>query len=190
VVAKLYEEAEIEPSPEIAGILLSGVLADTLLFRGPTTTREDRRVGAELAQRAGVDMEELGNTILNLASDVSDRSAEQLLAADFKDFSVDGCHFGIGTIETTNGTTVLARREELLSALSRLRERGYTSVLFAVIDIMREQTSLLVVGHGEAVATAFEKPLTDEYTVELPGIVSRKKHIVPLLGTMARQITR
>jgi manganese-dependent inorganic pyrophosphatase len=188
IVAKLFAEANIPVPGPIAGVLLGGILADTLLFRGPTTTPEDRRVAALLAEVAGVDMEELGTCILTIASDVSDRSADQLLTADFKEFNVEANRFGIGVIETSNGATVLTRRDELLRAMEQLKERGYTTVIFAVIDLLQERTTLLVVGHPEAVAEAFEAKLIGEHTVELPGILSRKKHIVPLLTTVSRNI--
>ncbi len=188
IVAKLFVEAGIPIPQPIAGVLLAGVLADTLLFRGPTTTPEDRRIAADLAAQAGVDMQELGTAILELASDVSDRSAQQLLIADFKDFSLDSHLFGIGVIETTNGADVLARRAEILAEMSRLRERGYTSVLFAVIDILHERTTLLVVGYPEAVAATFNAPLEEGSTIQLSGILSRKKQIVPLLGTLSQHI--
>lgn len=189
IVAKLFDEAGLAPPPPIAGVLLSGILADTLLFRGPTTTPEDHRVAGLLAERANVDMHELGSCILELASDVSDRSAQQLLTTDFKDFNVDDAHFGIGVIETTNGADVLARRDELLVEMARLRERGYTSVLFAVIDILRERTTILIEGYPEAVAEVFEATLDESGTaIRLPGIMSRKKQIVPQLSAIARAI--
>jgi manganese-dependent inorganic pyrophosphatase len=190
IVAKLFDEAATTLPQEIAGVLLGGILADTLLFRSPTTTPEDRRIASILAEKAHVDMQEFGAQILTLASDVSDRSPEQLLTDDFKDFSIDGSHFGVGMIETTNGVAVLTRAKELLAAMQHLRDRGYTSVLFAVIDIVRERTTVLVEGHPRAVAEGFNVPLTDEHTLELPGILSRKKHIVPLLGAINRNIPR
>src|SRR5262249_35951723 len=143
IVAKLFAESSLAIPAPVAGVLLGGILADTLLFRSPTTTAEDRWAAERLAEAAGVDLDELGAEILRLASDVSDRSAEQLLMADFKDFNVDDRLFGIGVIETTDGAAVLARRDELRVAMDRLRERGYTTVLFAVIDIMHEKTTLL-----------------------------------------------
>ena len=190
IVAKLFMEGNVPIPAPIAGALLSGILADTLLFRGPTTTPEDRRVAAHLTERAGVDMQELGTRILNIASDVSDRSAEQLLLVDFKEFTAEGRRFGIGTIETTNGDEVLARRDEVLAALRKQQERGYTSVIFAVIDILHERTTLLVVGHPEALAATFDAPLIDGCAVELPGILSRKKNIVPQLAPLAQRIAR
>jgi manganese-dependent inorganic pyrophosphatase len=190
IVAKLFMEGNVPIPAPIAGGLLSGILADTLLFRGPTTTPEDRRVAAILTELAGVDMEELGTRILNIASDVSERSAEQLLLADFKEFTAEGRRFGIGTIETTNGDEVLARRDEILAALRTQQERGYTSVIFAVIDILHERTTLLVVGHPEALAATFDAPLVDGSAVRLPGILSRKKNIVPQLTALAQRIAR
>jgi manganese-dependent inorganic pyrophosphatase len=124
-----------------------------------------------------------------LASDVSDRSAVQLLSGDFKDFNVDGSLFGVGVIETTNGADVLARREEILAEMARLRQGGYTAVLFAVIDILREQTTMLIEGHEEAVAEVFDAQLRDGHVITLGGILSRKKQIAPLLGTIRRAIT-
>ncbi len=190
IVAKLFAEADVPMPREIAGVLLSGILADTLLFRGPTTTPEDRRLAEYLAQQAEVDMHELGTCILVLASDVSDRSAAQLLSADFKELSVDDSHFGIGVIETTNAGDVLARRDELLAEMARLGDHGYTSVMFAVIDILRENTTVLVVGHAEEAAEAFGVPLENDHVFHLPGIVSRKKHLVPVLATIRRMIAR
>jgi len=190
IVAKLFEEARIDVPTEIAGVLLSAILTDTLLFRGPTTTAEDRRVALRLAETADVDVDELGNAILKIASDVSDRSAEQLLTGDFKEFSVANCRFGIGMIETADGSAVLDRRDELLEAMSAVRGRGYTSVLFGVIDIVRERSTILADGYAGIVATIFDGQLRDDHTIELPGIISRKKNIVPLLGDVAGQVGR
>ncbi len=191
IVAKLFAEASISVPQPIAGVLLAGILADTLLFRGPTTTPEDRRVAAALALRAGVSADELGAAILKRASAVADRSAEQLLMADFKEFMAEGSRFGIGVIETANGGDVLARRTEMLTTMARQRTQGpYASVLFAIIDILQEQTTILVVGYPEAVAAAFAAPLLDGQLIAVPGILSRKKHIVPLLGAIAHRIPR
>ncbi|MGH2387497.1 MAG: putative manganese-dependent inorganic diphosphatase [Chloroflexota bacterium] len=188
IVAKLFDEAELPIPAPVAGVLLSGLLADTLLFRGPTTTKEDRRVAAKLAAIAGQDIQELGMRILELASDVSDRTAEELLTGDFKELMVDGTQFGIGAIETTNAADVLARQDELLVAMATLGERGYASVMFAVIDILHEQTTLLVAGHAAAVAEAFNVPLEGDHVIHLPGIVSRKKNLVPMLSTIRKLI--
>jgi manganese-dependent inorganic pyrophosphatase len=190
IVAKLFDEGRVPVPPPIAGVLLGAILTDTLLFRAPTTTPEDRRVAERLAKIARVEAQELGAEILRRASDVSDRTADQILNADFKEFNVDGARFGIGVIETANGEAVLSRRDELLPAMDRVRGSGYSCVLFAVIDIVRERTSILVDGCPDAAAAAFGTPLTDDRVLELPAILSRKKNIVPLLGDIAAGIKR
>lgn len=190
IVAKLFVEAGIELPRHIAGVLLSGVLADTLVFRGPTTTQEDRRIAAILSERAGVAIDELGARILSLASDVSDRSAEQILTTDFKEFSVDDMRFGVSVLETTSKAGILSRKDEMLRAMRALRsEQGYTSVLFAIIDIVSESTTILVDGYAAEVAETFGVPLEHGNTIHLPGILSRKKHLVPQLGSLAGRIT-
>ena len=83
---------------------------------------------------------------------------------------------------------MLARGDEVLDAMSRLQETGYSSVLFAVVDIVAEATRVLVVGHTADVAETFGGTRVDEHTVDLPGIISRKKHLVPRLGDLARRI--
>ena len=108
--------------------------------------------------------------------------------SDFKEFRIEGSRFGVGTFETADGSEVLLRRAEVLDAMSRLRNKGYASVLFAVIDILKERTTILASGHEEAVAETFGAALQEGHTIHLPGILSRKKHIVPLLGTLAQQI--
>jgi manganese-dependent inorganic pyrophosphatase len=189
IVSKLFMESGVPLPESIAGVLLSGILADTLLFRGPTATPEDRRVAAILAERVGIDVNELGARILSLASDVSDRSPEQIVLADFKEFRIDGCNFGVSTFETADGAEVLSRERQVLDAMDAIRRRGYDSVLFAVIDIIRESTTILAVGNAEAVAQTFDAVLEDGHAVQVPGILSRKKHIVPLLGGLAQRIT-
>jgi manganese-dependent inorganic pyrophosphatase len=190
IVAKLFDEAELPIPAPVAGVLLSGLLADTLLFRGPTTTNEDRKQAAKLASIADQDIQELGMRILELASDVSDRTAEELLSGDFKELMVDGTQFGIGVIETTNAADVLARQDELLVAMAALGERGYASVMFAAIDILHEQTTLLVAGHAAAVAEALNAPLEKDHIIHLPGIISRKKNLVPILSTVRKLIEK
>jgi manganese-dependent inorganic pyrophosphatase len=188
IVGKLFMEADVPVPAPVAGVLLSGILADTLLFRGPTSTSEDRRVAEILAERAGVDIEELGSRILSLASDISDRTGDQIVMSDFKEFRVEGARFGVAVFETADDGAVLSRRAEVLEAMSRLLGQGYTSVLFAVIDIIKERTTILAVGHPEDVAETFGAQLEDGNTIHLRGILSRKKNIVPLLGNLAEKL--
>jgi manganese-dependent inorganic pyrophosphatase len=182
LVAKLFGEAGIAIPPWIAGLLAGGIVADTLLFRSPTVTPEDRRAAFDLAATAGVDVEELGAAILDIASDVSGRTAEELIATDFKEFHVNGVRFGVGVIETTNAAALANRQSELRDALEQKRAAGFWSVLLVVTDVFHERTVVLIAGHPDRVAEAFRVPLCDGYFLDLPGVYSRKKQIVPRLS--------
>ena len=94
----------------------------------------------------------------------------------------------MGTFESANGDAVLARSGEVLEVMDRLQGRGYTSVMFAVIDILRECTTILVSGHTLAAAETFGGSMEDTHTIKLHGILSRKKDIVPLLPALAKRI--
>lgn len=182
LVARLFAEGSVAIPPDVAGLLVGGILADTLLFRSPTVTAVDRQVARELAELAGIDLNELGAAILDIASDVGGRTAEELVSFDFKDFQINGERFGVAVIETTNAAALAGRRAELTEALEQRRAFGYWSVLLVVVDVFHERTLVLVSGHAEEVARAFDARLRDGVALDLPGVYSRKKQIVPRLG--------
>jgi manganese-dependent inorganic pyrophosphatase len=182
LIAKMYREAEITVPPPYAGIMLGAILTDTLLFQSPTTTPEDRAIAGWMAEIAGVGIDVLGAELIAIQSDVSDRSAEQLVRGDFKSFLIDGSSFGVGVIETGDAAQVLARRADLLRAMRQVRRDGYATVLLVVTDVVHRRTTILVEGNPKQVARAFGADLKDGASIELPGVYSRKKQVVPLLG--------
>ncbi len=182
IIAGLYWESGIPIPPPIAGILLGGILTDTVTFRSPTSTSRDEQVGRHLAELAGVDLEAFAEEIFAVASDISQRSLRDVLTTDFKEFTVDGARFGIGYMETTDRGQVDAVQDELVAEMKRLRaDRGYAAMLFIVVDIRRDESEILVAGNEQAVAEAFEQELVSPHSFVLPGVVSRKKQVVPLL---------
>ncbi len=185
IIAGLYHEAGVAIPREVAGLLLGGLLFDTLILRSPTSTPKDERVAAELAEITGEDSEQYGQELFEAAaSDIQGRSAEALLTADFKEFTVGNSKFAIGTVETASPASVERRILELLSAMQRLsRERGYSSFLFMIVDIINMRCHLLIYGGEQAVAEVLGVPLeADGHSLEVEGLVSRKKQLVPLLG--------
>jgi len=165
--------------------LLAGLLYDTLILRSPTSTARDERVAAELAEITGEDIEQYGQELFAAAAaDLSARSPESLLTADFKEFAVGDKKFAIGTVETASPATIEKRIPELLSTMQRLaQERGYSSFLFMIVDIINMQCRLLVWGGERAVADVLRVPLeADGHTLVVDNLVSRKKQLVPLLG--------
>jgi manganese-dependent inorganic pyrophosphatase len=188
IIAGLYDEAGIPIAPPIAGILLGGLISDTVLFRSPTSTPRDRRVAAELANRAQVEPEELGRELFAVASDLSQRSPREILTADFKEFRADDLRFAVGYMETLHKGHVDAIRDELLDQMKALRaERGYASLLFMVVDVAHSQTEILIAGLEREVAEALGERLVSPHSVIVGGVMSRKKQVVPILPRLARR---
>jgi manganese-dependent inorganic pyrophosphatase len=188
IIAGLYDEAGIAVPRPIAGILLGGLISDTVLFRSPTSTPRDRRVAAELAERAQVDPEELGRQLFAVASDLSQRSPREIVTTDFKEFRLDDLLFAVGYLETLHKGHVDAIPDELLGQLQILRaERGYAALLFMVVDVAHSQTEILIAGLEREVAEALGERLVTPHSVIVGGVMSRKKQVVPLLSRLARR---
>lgn len=182
IIFKLFRENMIQIPRPIAGVMLGAILTDTILFRSPTCTLEDRRAAEVLAERAGVDLQELGTAVLSAASDLAGKQPRELLLADFKEFALGNLRFGVSTVETVNSAAVAAMREDLHEQMKSIQEeRKYASFILMVADIAHEQTELLIEGHEREVAAGFGKPLADGHRIEFRGILSRKKQIVPIL---------
>ncbi len=185
IIVGLYHEAGIDIPRDVAGLLLAGLLYDTLILRSPTSTSRDERVAAELAKITGEDIEQYGQEIFTAAAtDLNGRSAEELITADFKEFSVGDAKFAIGTVETASPTTIEKRSAELLSTMQHLsQERGYTSFLFMIVDIINMRCHLLINGGEQAVAEVLGAQLEEDgHSAVVEELVSRKKQVVPLLG--------
>jgi len=187
IITTLYEEAGVSIPPPIAGLLLAGLLYDTLILRSPTCTPRDKRVAKHLASVAGVDIDTYGREIFNAAADYDHKTATELLEGDFKEFTIGPAKFGIGTVETATPDRILERQAELLETMGNLaRERGYLSFLFMIVDIIQLRCHLLIYGQERAVAGAFHQPLVGNgHMVIVPGLASRKKQVVPLLPQIA-----
>ena len=192
IIVGLYHEAGTPIPREAAGLLLAGLLYDTLILRSPTCTARDEKVAAQLAEITGEDIERYGQEIFEAAAaDLANRSAERLLTADFKEFTVRDAKFAIGTVETASPATIEKRSEELLQTMRRLaHERGYTSFLFMIVDIINMQCTLLIWGGERAVAEVLKRPLeAGGHSIIVEGLVSRKKQLVPLLGRIQSMLS-
>ena len=184
IITGLYHEAGIAIPRDVAGLMLAGLLYDTLILRSPTCTPRDERVAEELAAITGEDIEEYGQALFAAAAtDLNEKSAEDLLTSDFKEFTMGDAKIAIGTVETASPTTVERRSSELLSTMQRIaHERNYVSFLFMIVDIINMRCHLLIWGGEHAVAEALQVPLeADKHSVIVEGLVSRKKQLVPLL---------
>jgi manganese-dependent inorganic pyrophosphatase len=187
IVAGLFDEAGIPLPPSMAGILLGGLIADTVLFRWPTSTPRDQRVARELASIAQVDVEELGSEIFAVASDLSGRSPREILTTDFKEFRIDDNPFAVGYLETVHKRRIDEIRDQLLAEMMALRaEKGYAALLFLAVDVVHSQTEILVVGMEQEVSETIGERLASPHSIMMGGVMSRKKQVVPILPRVAR----
>ena len=168
----------------IKGAALSCILSDTLEFRSPTTTDHDRAVAQKLADDLGIDMAAYAADLFEAKSDVSAFSDAELLRMDSKEYEVGGKQFRVSVLETTAPKIVLDRKDSLMASMVDVAaEDGADQVLLFVVDILNEEATLLV--PNDLVKSVAEKsfgaPVTGD-TVVLPGVMSRKKQIIPVLA--------
>jgi len=167
----------------IKGAMLSCIVSDTLEFRSPTTTAHDRAVAEKLAADLGVDISDLATAMFEAKSDVSAFSDAALLRMDSKEYNVAGRELRVSVLETTAPKLILDRKDSLMASMVDVAaEDGADQVLLFVVDILREEATLLVPNDlVKAMAEAsFGATVTGD-TVVLPGIMSRKKQIIPAL---------
>ena len=167
----------------LKGAMLSCILSDTLEFRSPTTTQEDKAIAHDLAKDLGVDISAYAAEMFAAKSDVSAFSEAELLRMDSKEYEVGGKQFRVSVLETTSPAQVLDRKDALMAAMSGVAdEDGADQVLLFVVDILNEEATLLV--PNDLVKSVAEKSFDAAVsgdTVVLPGIMSRKKQIIPNL---------
>lgn len=168
----------------IAGILLSCILSDTLEFRSPTTTPHDKDVAEQLAKKLGVSIPEYANEMFAAKSDISSFTDSGLIKLDSKKFAVGDMNLRVSVIETTNPEQVLERKAGLVAAIQDITaaEQDVDEVLFFIVDILKEEATVLT--YNKTVANIIEQSFAvtvDGDTEVLPGVVSRKKQILPNL---------
>ncbi|SMY05945.1 manganese-dependent inorganic pyrophosphatase [Flavimaricola marinus] len=175
---------DLAKAPEgIRGLMLSCILSDTLEFRSPTTTDHDRAVAEALAADLGVSIADYSAEMFAAKSDVSSFSEAELIRMDSKEFTVDGTGLRVSVLETTSPAAVLSRKDALMAAMPGVaKEDGADEVMLFVVDILNEEATLLVPNDRvKAIAEASFDCTVSGDTVVLPGIMSRKKQIIPNL---------
>jgi manganese-dependent inorganic pyrophosphatase len=182
LVVERFRLNGMEPTPPTATMLLAAILSDTVILSSPTATQRDGAVVDYLELLLRVDARHFGTEMFEAASDVSDVAAEEIVCRDAKEYQVSsGQSISIAQIETVGTAPLLARKDELLAAMERLREsRHYPLYALMVTDIVTKGTHLLVSGDMAPIERTFEVRAED-HVVELPGVMSRKKQVAPKL---------
>lgn len=182
VIYGLYKQNGVKPSKEVAGMMLSAIISDTVLFRSPTCTEEDKKAVKELAEIAGVDYEKYGMDMLKAGADISDYPAEKLAHNDTKEFEAGGKTFSCGQISVMDVDPINAKKADIMKALEATKaEKNYEASYLMVTNILTEDTFLwFTKGAEEAAEKAFCKKAEDGM-VYLPKVMSRKKQVAPFL---------
>ncbi|MBM7097464.1 manganese-dependent inorganic pyrophosphatase [Bacillus sp. H-16] len=183
ILNKLYKENNVEIKPEIAGLMLSAIISDSLLFKSPTCTEEDIQAAKELAELAGVDAESYGLEMLKAGANLQDKTVEQLISLDAKEFTMGSAKVKIAQVNTVDTDEVFERRSDLEKAINNdVSEKGLDLFILVVTDILTNNSTVYVEGEAsESVEKAFDVKL-DNKTAVLEGVVSRKKQIIPPLN--------
>lgn len=183
ILTKLFHENNVEIPAKLAGLMLSAIVSDTLLLKSPTTTDDDRKALEELAKIANIDVETYGLEMLKAGTDLSSKSELELVDGDAKSFDMGGKTIRIGQVNTVDLDDVFSREAALVKTMEEENQKnGYDMFLLLATNILSSDSRLLVVGEPkDIVEKAFNTELSDHNTADLPGVVSRKKQVVPPL---------
>jgi manganese-dependent inorganic pyrophosphatase len=182
ILNKIYKEKGVEVTKEMAGLMLSAIISDSLLFKSPTCTDEDVVAAKELAEIAGVDAEVYGLEMLKAGANMSTKSVAELVTLDAKEFSMGNAKVEVAQINVVDTNDVFGRQAEVEAAMeTMIKEKGLDLFLLVVTDILENDSTALALGSKAGdVEKAFNVTLQNN-TALLKGVVSRKKQIVPVL---------
>jgi len=176
--------AGLTPPKEIAGLMLAGILSDSLKFRSPTTTVLDIAHAHELSKLSGLDVDTFGDAMLDAKADIGHLSADELITMDSKMFNIGGKKLRVSVLETTKPAIPMSKRADLCVAISsRASKEGAADVLLFVVDILNEDATAITCtpSAGRIIARAFKAQVDKDGLALLPGIMSRKLQIIPAL---------
>ncbi|WP_312445508.1 putative manganese-dependent inorganic diphosphatase [Lacrimispora sp.] len=186
IVYQMYQENNVEVEPKIAGLLCSAIISDTLLFRSPTCTESDRLAALALADIAGIQVDKYASSMFAAGSNLKGKTDGEIFYQDFKKFTVGKVSFGVGQISSLNAKELEELKDRMVPYMKKAREEhGVDMMFFMLTNILTESTVLLCEGQGakQMVARAFraeeEETTAEDHTVSLPGVVSRKKQLIP-----------
>lgn len=189
IISNMFWDDDIEIPQSIAGVLVSAIISDTLLFKSPTCTSYDRKTAEKLASIAGVDLKEYGLAMLRAGAGIGDKTPPEIANTDMKEFQIGEYKIIVSQISTLDTDEVMAIEDKLLKAMKHTCDSGgYDMSLLMVTNILEEATTLLYTGSPRTlIGEAFRKDSSGTH-IYLPGVVSRKKQIIPQLSEAVKRI--
>lgn len=181
IVYQLYRENNIEIPKNIAGLMLAGILSDTLMFKSPTTTNLDRKVVEELSSITEINYKALATEMFKAGSMIANKSPEEILYTDFKNFSIDNKRVGIGQVSTVNPNDILDQKNTYIELLNRVeKDHNYYIIALFITDIINDCSYCLYNEEAEEILEdCFDRTFCQG--ICMPGILSRKKQIIPVI---------
>lgn len=182
ILLKLFKENAVEVPANIAGLMLSAIISDSLLFKSPTCTEQDVQAARELAEIAGVDAAEYGLAMLKAGADLSNKTLEDLMSLDSKEFEAGGHRFEVAQVNAIDVAEVTSRQKEIEVLMNeKIARKGLDLFVFVVTDILNNDSTAIVLGSRSGIIEGAFKSSVVDNRVLLPGVVSRKKQIVPVI---------
>ena len=180
VLYKMYKENEVEISKEIATMMLSAIISDTLLFKSPTCTAEDKAIAEKLANIAGVDVEVYGTDLLKAGTDLSEFTPAEIINIDSKLFEKDGKRFKIAQVNTADLDSIFKDKVYFEAAINdEIKKDNLDLYMFAATDIINSNSKIISLGNDSAVVEKAYGVTLDNNTALLENVVSRKKQMLP-----------
>ncbi|MGX4670277.1 manganese-dependent inorganic pyrophosphatase [Cerasibacillus sp. JNUCC 74] len=183
IINKIYKENGIEVPKKIAGLLVSAIISDSLLFKSPTCTKEDIDAAHELGKIAGIDVEKYGLEMLKAGADLSDKPVSELITMDAKEFSMGNAKVEIAQVNAVDTEKIYQQQAEIEKEITNhIQKKDLDLFLFVVTDILNNDSEVLALGNGKSkMENAFGINLDERSRALLKGVVSRKKQIVTAL---------
>jgi manganese-dependent inorganic pyrophosphatase len=189
IITQMYDEEDVEITPQIAGLLCAAIVSDTLMFRSPTCTSLDEKTARKLARIADVDIEEMATEMFSAGSSLKGKSAKDICYQDFKQFTVNDIVFGVGQINSMNKDELSEIKQMMTEYLPNIISKdGIQMVYFMMTNIIEETSEIICIGDDSRMYLSSAYNIgknTDE--IKLKGVVSRKKQLIPALVEAMKQ---
>jgi manganese-dependent inorganic pyrophosphatase len=186
LVAKIFNETGKEIDKKRAFLLLAGIISDTLKLTSPTTTEEDKKIAEQLVKITGIDIGHLANQMFGAKSSLAGMEIDEILQKDYKEFEFNSTKVGIGVYETVSAMAFESMEDKVFGGLRALKEKRQVDLMyFAVVDILKHEGFIYLIGdkEKEMAQKAFGGEIKDN-VMHVPGLVSRKKQMVPVLAKL------
>jgi manganese-dependent inorganic pyrophosphatase len=188
LVAERFFANKIYMAKNIAGLLLSGILADTMLFKSPTTTKKDEIIAEKLSQIAGLDINEWGIKIFEMTTYNAQMTDYEIVTKDLKEYTSENIIFAVAQFETIDLDAFKKKKNFLIKTMEEIcRSKNYAFMCLMVTDIMKQESSLIITGDKKSVLETAFGPHDDGASITLKGVMSRKKQVVPVIYEALRK---